>query len=97
MKFDLEEFKKEFELGEMTALRYLEKTKIQELKDTNKYNNDYYTRNDYLINLFYAVLYLDECNIIYETSMVKNSFNWDYYATVRDLLFKELGIELEED
>lgn len=93
--FNLEEFKKEYSYGDLSGLEYLEKTLIKDLKEKNKNTMDL-TREDYLIDLFYATLSLNSCNNIYETTNVKNSFQYDLYFNTKYLLFKELGLEEEE-
>lgn len=93
MEFNLEEFKKEYSYGDLSGLEYLEKTIIKNLKEVNKNATDL-TREDYLIALFYATLNLNSCNNIYETTNVKNNFQYDLYFDTKYLLFKELGLEL---
>ena len=90
--FDWFRFKEKINMGDLTALEYLEDTLIKELKEKNK-NTYFYTKEDYIINLFYAVKYLNTCNDIYETSDVKNNFDYDLYFAAKDLLLKELGVE----
>lgn len=90
-KFDYFKFREEINGGDINALNYMEETLIAELKEKNK-KSLFYTREDYIISLFYAVQSLNQCNDIYETSNVKNKFNSDLYFQVRDLLLEELGL-----
>lgn len=89
--FDYFKFKEKINSGDLSGLEYLEDTLIKELKEKNK-NMYIYTREDYIISLFYAVKHLNECNDIYETSDVKNKFNYDLYYNAKDLLLNELGL-----
>lgn len=95
MGFDLVEFKKEFDSGDLSGLEYLEKTLITEYKKKTKdlFNekNDNYNRYDYIISLFYATKELNTSEIIYETTSYGKSFNSDYYTNVRNLLFTEIA------
>jgi hypothetical protein len=89
--FDYFKFKEKINKGDLNGLEYLEDTLIKELKEKNK-NTYIYTKEDYIINLFYAVKHLNECNDIYETSGVKNKFNCDLYFETKRLLLEELGL-----
>ena len=84
-------FIEEFNSGERAALNYIYKTIIKPLE----IDADIYTKNEYIITLFKAVDLLNTCLYIYEESKVKTAFNFDYYANIRDLLFKELNIKTE--
>ena len=42
------------------------------------------------------LIQLNLCNEIYETSDVKNNFDYDLYFGTRDLLLKEMGFNLED-
>lgn len=95
-KFNYNEFKKEFSYGDLSGLEYLEKTLIREYKDKINDNIDKYSYYDYIINLFRATRCLNECMFIYEQTNVKNNFNYDLYTETRDLLFKEIGFNLED-
>lgn len=99
-EFNIEKFKEEFEQGDLNGLEYLEETIIKDMKDKIQEDNKKgvidFTREEYITSLFEAVMYLNNCEIIYETSDIKNKFNFDYYAYIRDLLFEELNIDLEE-
>lgn len=97
--FDYFKFKEEINGGDLSGLEYLEKTLIAEYKEKIQKDKGYfYTKEDYIVNLFYAVKSLNACNDIYETSNVKNKFNYDLYFQTRDLLLKELGlVNLWED
>ena len=89
--FDYFKFKKEINDGDLSGIEYMEDTLIKELKEKN--NNSYvYTREDYIIALFYALKYLNQCNDIYETSDVKNKFNYDLYYKTKELFLEELGL-----
>ena len=91
--FDLKEFNKEYECSDLSGLEYLEKTLIKELKEKNKNNNTmFFTKEDYLISLFYATKELNYCNNIYETDYKQNAKNFDYnlYFDTKHLLFSEL-------
>lgn len=92
-KFDLNKFYNEFNGGDLWGLEYLERTLIAKMREKTFCSPDI-TKEDYLINLFYAVKKLNYCNQVYEDTDIENNFNWDVYANVRDLLFKELGIEV---
>lgn len=89
--FDLKEFKKEYSYGDLSGLEYLEKTLIKDLKEKNK-NSMYFTKEDYLISLFYATKELNYCNNIYETDYKQNAkdFKYELYFQTKDLLFTEL-------
>lgn len=90
-KFNVEEFKEEFNCGDLSGLEYIEKTVIKDMKGENK-NTMYFTKEDYLINLFYAVLNLNYCNNIYETDYKQNAkdFNYNLYFETKDLFLTEL-------
>lgn len=95
--FDYIQFAKEFNSGDLNGLEYLEKTIIKNCKDYLD-SIDYlkqadFTREEYIYNLFQATKYLNFCNNIYETSNVKNNFNFDTYSIVRNKLFEELEID----
>ena len=96
--FDYEIFKKEINGGDILGLEYLEKTIIADYKKKIKEKNDVlnYTKEEYIVNLFYAVKDLNLCNEIYETSDVKNNFDYDLYFGTRDLLLKEMEFNLED-
>ena len=96
--FDYEIFKKEINGGDIWGLEYLEKTIIADYKKKIKEKNDVlnYTKEEYIVNLFYAVKDLNLCNEIYETSDVKNNFDYDLYFGTRDLLLKEMEFNLED-
>lgn len=91
--FDLEKFKEEYYKGDIWGLEYMERTLIRDMREKNKGTMDL-TREDYIIGLFNAVMSLNWCNNIFETTDVENKFNWDYYWTIKSLLFEELGIEV---
>ena len=96
MQFNYEEFKKEFQSSYLSGLQYIEKTLYIEWKN-KPYELVDYTKEEYLMSLFGAVMYLNYCNQVYECSRkTKTMFNYDYYAEIRDLLFKELGFDLED-
>ena len=96
-EFDYKKFKEEFASGDIWGLNYLEETLIRDYKDRANDNIDGYCWYDYIINLFYATEELNTCNDIYETcSKVENRFNNDLYFRTRDLLFEELGFDLED-
>ena len=86
--FDFNVFNRKLTCGDRYGLEYLEKTLIKDLKEKNE-DSMFYTKEDYLINLFYATLELNTCNDIYETSHVENNFNFDIYAVVRDKFLEE--------
>ena len=91
--FDLKEFEKEYSYGDLSGLEYLEKTIINEMKDKNKNNKTmFFTKEDYLISLFYAVKELNYCNNIYETDYKQNAKDFKYrlYFDAKYLLFLEL-------
>ena len=95
--FDYIEFAKQFNSGDLNGLEYLEETIIKNckeiIKENNKKMNNDFIREEYIASLFYAVKELNNCNYIYGCTNVKNNFNYDYYVSIRDLLFKELGID----
>lgn len=96
MKFDLEEFKKEYEYGDLNGLNYIEKTIIKSMEQEKKTDTGIkYTRNDYIISLFHATMELNNVNNIYEQCDFKNDFKSSLYFNTKLLLFKELGIEVE--
>ena len=99
-EFDFKVFKEEYKSGDLNGLEYLENTLIKEYKEKYKNNYDplYYTQEEFIVNLFEAVMCLNLCNTIYERKDKTNikKFNYDYYATIRDLLFIELGFDLEK-
>ena len=88
INFDFSTFNEKLKSGDRNGLEYLEKTIIADLKEKNK-DSLFYTKEDYLINLFYATLELNTCNDIYETSNIKNNFNFEIYAVVRDKFLEE--------
>lgn len=96
--FDYEIFKKEINGGDIWGLNYLENTIISDYKKDIKEKNDVlkYTKEEYIVNLFYAVKDLNMCNVIYERNDVENNFDYDLYFGARDLLLKEMGFNLED-
>lgn len=88
--FDLKEFEKEYSYGDLSGLEYLEKTFIKELEEKNK-NTMYYTKEDYIIGLYKAVRHLNWCNDIYETTRIKNKFDYNLYFNAKHLLFSEIA------
>jgi hypothetical protein len=94
--FDYKTFKKDLQSGDINGLEYLEKTMIRELKDKCNDNYTGWKYQDYIVNLFYATIDLNRCVDIYETSKVKNNFNYDLYTETRDLLFEEIGFNLDD-
>lgn len=94
-RFDYETFKKEFNDGDIWGLQYLETTIINDLKETNKNKTDI-TREDYIIDLFYATMALNSCNNIYEITDKAKDFDYNLYFDTRNLLFKELGFNLDD-
>lgn len=96
--FSKKEFKRLFEMGDLTALEYIEDTIIadmkEKIKEHNKTNSMKFIREEYICSLFYAVLRLNNCIVIHERGDVDNKFDFDTYAIVRDKLFEELGIEV---
>lgn len=86
--FDFNIFNKELTSGDSFGLDYLENTVIRELTE-KKYPLLHYTKEEYLINLFYATRKLNLCNHIYETENIENNFNFDIYAIVRDKFLEE--------
>lgn len=99
--FDYNKFVREYAYGDLSGLEYLEDTIIKDMKEKIKEDNkncvEHFTREEYITSLFYATLELNNCNNIYETeSKVKTNFNFDIYSNVRDLLFTELGFNVEK-
>lgn len=94
--FDYNVFKKELNSGDIYGLEYMEKTLIRDLKDKCNDNYTGYKYQDYIVSLFYATLELNRCVDIYETSNVENHFNYDLYTMTRDLLFEEIGFNVEK-
>jgi len=94
--FDYKTFKKDLQSGDINGLDYLEKTIIRELKDKCNDNYTGWKYQDYIVRLFYATMYLNDCVNIYETSNVKNHFNYDLYVETRNLLFEEIGFNLDD-
>ena len=93
MVFDFNKFKEKINDSDLLGLEYLEETIIKDFKEEITLD---YTRADYIINLFYATKKLNECIFIHEQTKVKNDFNVDIYHNTRDLLFKELGFDLQK-
>lgn len=96
-KFDKKTFKIALEEnGDLDALLYLQETIIlkmkNKIKEHNKTNSMKFIREEYICSLFNAVLELNNCIVIHESSQVENRFNYDTYAIVRDKLFEELGL-----
>lgn len=94
--FNYVTFKENLQSGDIYGLEYLEKTLIRDYKDKCNDNYTGWKWEDYIVNLFYATLDLNSCVDIYETSNVKNHFNYDLYTMTRDLLFEELGFNLND-
>lgn len=88
-RFDYTKFKKEYEMGDIWGLEYLEKTIISDLKEKENKSVDY-TKEDFIVSLFYATKELNTCNDIYETSHCGNDFDCDIYFNAKDLLLNEL-------
>lgn len=96
-KFDLEEFKELFNMGDNLGLIYIEQTIIADMiKKDSKTTGIYCTKEDYIISLFRAVHYLNNCNYICEMSDKARNFKQDLYFETRNLLFEELGIDISE-
>lgn len=95
--FDYNKFKEEINDSDLLGLEYLEKTMIRDFKDrlNDNIGNDY-TYYDYIINLYHATRCLNECIFMHEQTKVKNNFESDIYFKTRDLLFKELGFNVED-
>ncbi len=94
-EFDFKQFKEEINDSDLLGLEYLEKTIIRDFKDRLNDNIGVdYTYYDYIVNLFYATRYLNECNFIHEQTNVENEFDSDIYFETRNLLFKELGFNI---
>lgn len=85
-EFNLEEFKKLMEMSDLQALEYIEKTIIANL--------EYNDKNSYILDLYCAVMALNNCNNDYET-ILETNFKQDLYFETRNLLFNVLGIEVE--
>lgn len=101
-EFNIKEFKEEFNCSDLSGLEYLRDTIIKDYKEIIKENNKVSTefiREEYITSLFNATMELNNCMFIYECTNVRNTFNYDLYTAVRDLLLKELGIleELENE
>ena len=86
--FDFNTFNKELTRGDSLGLDYLKNTIMKELKE-KKYPLLHYTKEEYLLSLFYATLELNTCNHIYETENIENNFNFDIYAVVRNKFLEE--------
>lgn len=95
-EFDFQTFKNEIKDSDLLGLEYIEKTIIRDFKDRLNDNIKDYTYYDYIINLYSATRCLNECVFIYEQTDVENNFKYDVYTETRDLLFKELGFNLEK-
>lgn len=88
--FDIVQFNKEYSYGDLSGLEYIKKTIINNLKG-DMVN---YTRNDYIISLFYSVLSFNECIIATETGKdITENYIYDLYHNLKDLLFEELGMK----
>ena len=95
--FNLEGFTGALNNGDIYGLDYLEKTIIKKIKEININTKiSKYTKEEYIANLFYAVKYLNNCIDIYESCHIENNFKYDLYTETRDLLFKELGFNVEK-
>ena len=96
-EFDYNKFKEEINDSDLLGLEYLEKTIIRDFKDRLNDNiKEDYTYYDYIINLYRATRCLNECIFIHEQTRVENNFKADIYHETRDLLFKELGFNIEK-
>ena len=95
-EFDFQTFKEEIKDSDLLGLEYIENTIIRDFKDRINDNVADYTYYDYIINLYGATRCLNECVFIYEQTRVENNFKYDVYTETRDLLFKELGFNLEK-
>ena len=89
--FDINEFNKRFECGDLFGIEYIGKTIIKGLKE----NKHLLNRTDYLKGLYNAVINLNNSLIAYETGdgYITDTYFYDYYYSIRDLLFKELGLK----
>lgn len=96
--FDYEKFKNRLNDGDLNGIEYIGKTIIEFMKEEIKKNYDplYFTKKEYIIELYNATISLNYCNNMYENSDFENSFNYDIYAMVRDKLFEELDFDLED-
>ena len=95
--FDYKEFIYNYSLSDLSGIEYIGKTIIRDFKDRINDNiGSDYTYYDYIINLYNATRSLNECVFIYEMTSVKNNFKYDLYCGVRDLLFSEIGLDLED-
>ena len=83
-EFNLEKFKKLMEMSDLQGLKYIEKTIIANL--------EYNDKNSYILDLYCAVMALNNCNNDYET-IPKINFRQDLYFETRNLLFDILGIK----
>ena len=92
--FSIEEFNKEFNYGDLSGLEYIGKTIIDNLEE-DLVN---FTRTDYLKGLYKAVMGLNNSLIAYETGkgFITDTYFYDYYYSIRDLLFKEIGLEYND-
>lgn len=96
-KFNLEEFKELFSMGDNLGLIYIEQTIIADMIEKNNEKPDIYcSKEDYIISLFRAVYYLNNCNYICEMSDKAQNFRQGLYFETRNLLFEELGIDISE-
>lgn len=91
--FVYKDYMDEYLGGDLIGLEYLEKTIIQYIKDNYKRDTYDYTKEDYILDLFYAVMHLNSCNDIYETSSkrVADNFDYDLYFNAKGLLLDELS------
>lgn len=85
-EFNLEEFRKLMEMSDLQGLKYIGNTIIANL--------EYNDKNNYILDLYCAVMALNNCNNDYETISDIN-FKQDLYFETRNLLFDILGIEVE--
>lgn len=94
--FDCYKFKEELDSGDINGLDYLEETLIKDYKEKMKNDKSmFYTKEEYIIALFYAVKQLNICNDVYETQShngIGKNFNYDLYFESKALLLKELGL-----
>lgn len=90
--FNFKEFKDILNGSDIAGLEYLYENEI-------KYYNLFIPRNDYIYKLYIATCSLNCCVEYYESysqTKCENNFDYDIYTNTRDLLFKELGFDIEK-
>jgi len=94
--FDIKKFNEEFNAGDLSGLEYIGKTIIDNLEE----DIDRFTRTDYLKGLYRAVMGLNYSLDAYENygrEHITDKYFYDYYYSIRDLFFEELGLKTNDN